>query len=82
VAVISERHIVRQGTPAEVLSRPGSPTVARLLGHRNLFTARVVGHENSGITLLWWEAANGTTLCLPRQSLLTAGQLVQCNCHR
>ena len=77
VAVMSGRRIVQQGTPAEVLSRPGSPAVARLLGHRNLFTARVVGHENSSTTLLRWEAANGITLRLLRQSELTAGQLVQ-----
>jgi len=77
VAVMSGRRIVQQGTPAEVLSRPGSPAVARLLGHRNLFTARVVGHENSSTTLLRWEAANGATLRLPLQSELMAGQLVQ-----
>jgi molybdate/tungstate transport system ATP-binding protein len=77
VAVMSGRRIVQQGTPAEVLSRPGSPAVARLLGHRNLFTARVIGHENSRTTLLRWEAANGTALRLPLQSELTAGQLVQ-----
>jgi len=77
VAVMSARRIVQQGTPAEVLSRPGSPAVARLLGHRNLFTARVAGHENSSTTLLRWEGANGTTLRLPRQFELTAGQLVQ-----
>lgn len=78
VAVMSGRRIVQHGTPDEVLSRPGSAAVARLLGHRNLFTARVAGHEtNTGVTLLQWEAANGTTLRLPRQSELAAGQLVQ-----
>lgn len=78
VAVMSGRHIVQQGTPAEVLSRPASAAVARLLGHRNLFTARVAGHEaNAGVTLLQWEAANGTALRLPAQSELVAGQLVQ-----
>ena len=77
VAVMSRRRIVQQGTPAEVLSRPESPAVARLLGHRNLFTARVVGYENSSITLLQWEGANGAMLRLPRQSELTAGQSVQ-----
>jgi molybdate/tungstate transport system ATP-binding protein len=52
--------------------------VARLLGHRNLFAARVAGHEtDAGITLLRWEAANGVTLRLPQQSELAAGQLVQ-----
>jgi ABC-type Fe3+/spermidine/putrescine transport system ATPase subunit len=78
VAVMSGRRVVQQGTPAEVLSRPGSAAVARLLGHRNLFNARVAGHEtDTGVTLLQWEAANGTTLRLPQQLDLAAGQLVQ-----
>ena len=58
--------------------RACSVAVARLLGHRNLFTARVAGHEtDTGVTLLQWEAANGVTLRLPQQSELAAGQLVQ-----
>jgi molybdate/tungstate transport system ATP-binding protein len=78
VAVMSGRRIVQHGTPDEVLSRPGSAAVARLLGHRNLFTARVAGHEtNTGVTLLRWDEADGTTLRLPLQSELAAGQLVQ-----
>src|SRR6266478_2491057 len=78
VAVMSGRRIVQQGSPAEVLSRPASAAVARLLGHRNLFTARVAGHEtNRDVTLLQWEEGNGTTLRLPHQSELAAGQLVQ-----
>jgi molybdate/tungstate transport system ATP-binding protein len=78
VVVMSGRRIVQQGTPAEVLSRPASAAVARLLGHRNLFTARVAGHETStGMTLLQWEAANGAPLHLPQQSELVEGQLVQ-----
>jgi len=78
VAVMSGRRIVQHGSPDEVLSRPGSAAVARLLGHRNLFAARVAGHEtDAGITLLQWEAANGITLRLPQQSELAAGQLVQ-----
>src|ERR1700686_5183658 len=68
VAVMSGRRIVQQGTPDELLSRPASAAVARLLGHRNLFTARVAGHEtNTGVTLLLWEAANGIILRLPLQ---------------
>ncbi len=78
MAVMSGRRIVQQGTPAEVLSRPGSAAVVRLLGYRNLFTARVVGHEtNTGVTLLEWKAANGAILRVPRQPELAAGQLVQ-----
>ncbi len=75
---MSGRRIVQQGTPAEVLSRPGSAAVARLLGHRNLFTARVVEHEiNRGVTVLEWTAANGVTFRLPRQPELAVGQVVQ-----
>lgn len=78
VAVMSGRRIVQQGTPAEVLSRPGSVEVARLLGHRNLFSARVVGSETvRGVTLLQWDAANGVLLRLTRQPGLAAGQRVQ-----
>ncbi len=78
VAVMSGRRIVQHGTPDGLLSQPGSAAVARLLGHRNLFTARVAGHEtNTGVTLLRWDGANGTTLRLPHQSELAAGQLVQ-----
>jgi molybdate/tungstate transport system ATP-binding protein len=78
MAVMSGRRIVQQGTPTEVLSRPGSAAVARLLGYRNLFTARVLGHEaKTGFTLLEWKAANGAILRVPRQPELTTGQLVQ-----
>ena len=78
VAVMSGRRIVQQGAPADVLSRPGSAAVARLLGHRNLFMARVIGHEiDGGMTRLQWEGGNGATLRLPKQSGLAAGQIVQ-----
>ncbi len=61
-----------------MLSRPGSSAVARLLGYRNLFTARVTGHEaDTGFTLLEWTAANGAILRVPRRPELAAGQLVQ-----
>ena len=78
MAVMSGRRIVQQGSPAEVLSRPGSAAVARLLGYRNLFTARVVGQETArGVTLLEWKAANGAILRVSLQPELAAGELVQ-----
>ena len=78
VAVMSGRRIVQQGAPVEVLLRPGSVAVARLLGHRNLFSGRIVGHEpGAGVTLLRWEAANGAILRLPLQSELAVGRVVQ-----
>jgi molybdate/tungstate transport system ATP-binding protein len=78
LAVMSGRRIVQEGSPAEVLSRPASPAVARLLGYRNLFTGRVVGHEsNTGVTLLEWSAANGAVLRVPPQPELAVDQLVR-----
>src|SRR5712671_3418169 len=78
VAVMSGRRIVQEGTPAEVMSRPGSAAVARLLGHRNLFSGRVIGRESTtGSILLRWEAANGITLRTPQRTGLAVGQSVQ-----
>ena len=78
VVVMSGGRIVQQGAPVEVLLRPGSVAVARLLGHRNLFRGRIVGHEpGAGVTLLQWEAANGAILRLPLQSELAVGRAVQ-----
>ena len=78
VAVMSERRIVQEGTPSQVLLRPGSAAVARLLGHRNLFNARVIGQQDAaGPTLLRWDAANGVILRVPHQPRLEAGKSVQ-----
>jgi molybdate/tungstate transport system ATP-binding protein len=78
MAVMSGRRIVQQGTPTEVLSRPGSAAVARLLGYRNLFTARVTGDETgTGVPLLEWIGTNGAILRLQRQLGLAPGRLVQ-----
>jgi molybdate/tungstate transport system ATP-binding protein len=78
MAVMSGRRIVQQGTPTEVLARPASAAVARLLGYRNLFTARVLGHEiETGVTLLEWKAADRTLLRVTRQTELVPGQSVQ-----
>ncbi|ABE44416.1 ABC transporter ATP-binding protein [Polaromonas sp. JS666] len=77
VAIMSGRRIVQQGDPSGVLSRPASMEVARLLGHRNLFSARVAGHESGGTTLLHWEAAGGIVLRLKNQPELAVGRRVQ-----
>jgi ABC-type Fe3+/spermidine/putrescine transport system ATPase subunit len=78
VAVMSGRRIVQQDAPAVLLARPGSVAVARLLGHRNLFSGRIAGHEaGAGLSLLRWEAAKGTILRMPQQPELAVGQVVQ-----
>jgi ABC-type Fe3+/spermidine/putrescine transport system ATPase subunit len=76
VAIMSDRRIVQQGVPVEVLSRPCSATVARLLGHRNLFKGRIV--EQSGDTVrLGWEGGSGTFSLPPQATALTTGQVVE-----
>ncbi|MDE2609486.1 MAG: ABC transporter ATP-binding protein, partial [Burkholderiales bacterium] len=56
VAVMSGRRIAQEGAPADVLARPNGVAVARLLGHRNLFTGRIEGHApQAGVTRLRWE---------------------------
>ncbi|HEV7817283.1 MAG TPA: ABC transporter ATP-binding protein [Janthinobacterium sp.] len=78
VAILNGGRIAQEGAPSEVLSRPNSVDVARLLGHRNLFSARVACHEaQAGATLLCWEGANGAVLRVPHQPELAIGQLLQ-----
>jgi molybdate transport system ATP-binding protein len=46
----------QQGTPREILERPNSANVARLVDVRNLFEGRVIEHlPERGITRLAWE---------------------------
>jgi molybdate transport system ATP-binding protein len=53
LVVLQRGATLRAGLPEEVLARPGSATVARLLGHTNLFEGRVREHQpERGVTLL------------------------------
>jgi molybdate transport system ATP-binding protein len=54
--------ILQTGTPRDVLARPASAQAARLVDLKNLFEARIVGHEGAR-TLLDW---NGRRLEAPR----------------
>jgi molybdate/tungstate transport system ATP-binding protein len=77
LAVMSERRIVQQGRPAEVMSRPGSAAVARLLGHRNIFKGHVLDHDAAaGITRIRWEDMPGAHLVLPYQHRLAISEPV------
>jgi molybdate transport system ATP-binding protein len=44
---------LQQGPPRDLTARPATVTVARLVGHRNLFEARIADHEG-GVTGLAW----------------------------
>ena len=77
VAIMSERRIVQQGSPQQVMAAPGSAAVARLLGHRNVFAATVVRHDaGSNLTELFWPAAQ-TVVRIAAQRALQPGQEVQ-----
>ncbi len=58
IVVLREGRSLQSGAPIEVTTRPVSPAVARLVGVRNVFSARVVGRvedgdERGGAVLDW-----------------------------
>jgi molybdate transport system ATP-binding protein len=55
VSVIHRGRTLQTDTPQEVMTRPTSPLVARLVDLRNLFTATVAEHRTeAGHTILQW----------------------------
>ncbi len=55
MCILHHGRTLRTDAPAELLARPGSALVARLVGLTNLFDATVGGHRaQSGITQLAW----------------------------
>ena len=64
--------IIQTGTPRDVLARPASAQAARLVDLKNLFEARIVGHEGVR-TLLDW---NGRRLEAPRTNSRESGMTV------
>ncbi len=46
---------LQAGEPSQLIARPASPLVARLVGLKNIFGAEVVGHESErGLTVIRW----------------------------
>ncbi|NII11230.1 ABC transporter ATP-binding protein [Oleiagrimonas sp. C23AA] len=67
--VLHDGRIVQQGPPDSVQAQPANAAVARLLGRRNLFHARVEAHgDGRGHTRLHWPEA-GLHFSLPRHDL-------------
>jgi molybdate transport system ATP-binding protein len=55
ISLLHHGRTLQHGLPADVLSHPVSMQAARLLGHRNLFTARVVEQRpDAGFTIIEW----------------------------
>ncbi len=77
VVVMSGHSIAQQGAPDRVLENPANAAVARLLGHRNVFQGKVIGHLDEAVTLLQWTAAEPLTLRLPYHPQWAPGQDVE-----
>jgi len=57
LCIIHHGKTLAQGTPDEVLTRPASAEVARLVGHTNLFKAEISEHlPDKKITRLRWQS--------------------------
>jgi molybdate transport system ATP-binding protein len=55
LCLVQRGRILQQGRPLDVVNRPATPEAARLVGHRNIFPARVAGHRlDAPATLLDW----------------------------
>ena len=55
MVVLHHGKTLQAGPPFEVLAKPGTLEIARLVDYRNLFTGRIVAHERErGRTLLAW----------------------------
>jgi len=53
LCLLDAGRILQQGTPESVAAAPASATAARLLGHRNIFSATVTASDADGARLDW-----------------------------
>jgi molybdate transport system ATP-binding protein len=73
MTILSRGTTLQSGAPSEVMRRPISPLVGRLVGLKNIFEGEIVGHEN-GSTLLRW---GGNLLRLPHHPERSVGERIQ-----
>ena len=74
MCVLSHGRTLQSGTPLEVLQRPASVAVARLVGLKNIFDGEVVGHDRGAeTTLLRWQ---GRRLTVALQEAFPPGSAV------
>jgi len=74
MCILSHGRTLQSGPPLEVLQRPASVAVARLVGLKNIFAGTVVSHDpGAGTTLLGWK---GRLLPIALQEAYPAGNLV------
>jgi molybdate transport system ATP-binding protein len=59
MSILHRGQILQEGPPYEIMARPASRAVARLIDLKNIFRARVAGHDrHKKITLLDWDGIN------------------------
>ena len=74
LCVLHHGETLQTGTPDEVMSRPHSSTVARLVGLDNIFAGEIIAHDTQrNISLLQW---NGLQLECPLHPELAVGTRV------
>jgi molybdate transport system ATP-binding protein len=74
MAILSRGRILQTGAPLDVLHRPHSVEVARLLGLKNIYSARIVRHDESArVSWLDWE---GCALRAPLAAAYPVGSTV------
>ena len=74
VSILSRGKTLQAGPPLEVMERPATVEVARLVGLRNVFEGRVLAHHRSrGVTVLEW---NGRRLDVRLQEAFPPGEKV------
>jgi molybdate transport system ATP-binding protein len=85
MVVLHHGATLQTGTPHEVLSRPRTVQIARLVDFQNVFVGRIVRHDAGGTRLAWL----GYELEAPRDESLSPGTEVcwgilpaQCILHR
>lgn len=55
MCILDHGRLLQSGPPEEIMARPATPTVARLVDHTNIFHGTVLEHPaDTGITLLRW----------------------------
>jgi molybdate transport system ATP-binding protein len=54
IVVLRDGRTLQDGPPMDVLTRPNSPEVARLMGLRNVYRARVARSDDAGLATLDW----------------------------
>lgn len=58
MCLVQRGRVVEAGPPNQLVERPGSVEAARLVGHRNIFPARILAHDGARqSTLLDWRGA-------------------------